>query len=69
MSRSAAKKTLSMEDYRKSMEGIYTSCVDNGTLDEAPMAYKPIAEIMANIGDTVEIVDRVKPAYNFKASE
>jgi tRNA-splicing ligase RtcB len=67
MSRGQAKRTISMEDYENSMDGIYTTCVSKGTLDESPMAYKPMEEIINNIGDTVEIVDIVKPVYNFKA--
>lgn len=67
MSRGQAKREISLDDYKKSMEGIYTTCVSQGTLDESPMAYKPMDEIISNIGDTVEIVDIVKPVYNFKA--
>lgn len=51
------------------MEGIYTTTVNQGTIDESPMAYKPMEDIINNIGDTVEIVERIKPIYNFKASE
>lgn len=69
MSRSKAKETLKMEDFKKSMEGIYTTCVSTGTLDESPMAYKPMDEIIANIQDTADIVSVIKPIYNFKASE
>ena len=69
MSRSAAKNTLSMEDYRRSMEGIYTTSVNNRTLDEAPMAYKALEDIIEVIRDSVEIIDILKPVYNFKASE
>ena len=69
MSRSKAKETLKMEDFKKSMEGIYTTCVSTGTLDESPMAYKPMDEIMANIQDTADIISVIKPIYNFKASE
>jgi tRNA-splicing ligase RtcB len=69
MSRSKAKENILMEDYQKSMEGIFTTSVNTHTLDEAPMAYKPIEEIINNIGDTVEILDIIKPIYNFKAGE
>lgn len=69
MSRSKAKESISMSDFKKSMEGIYTSCVNTSTIDESPMAYKPMEEIIENIKDTVEIVDIIKPIYNFKASE
>lgn len=69
MSRSKAKETLRMEDFKASMEGIYTTCVSTGTIDESPMAYKPYEEIMANIEPTATIIERIKPIYNFKASE
>ena len=69
MSRTKAKANISIEDYQKSMEGIFTTSVNNFTLDEAPMAYKSIDEIVNNIGDTVDIVGIIKPIYNFKASE
>jgi len=69
MSRKEAFKRLSMEDYRREMEGIYTTCVDRTTLDEAPMAYKGMEDIISHIGPTVEIVERIIPVYNFKAAE
>lgn len=69
MSRNQAKESISMSDFRKSMEGIYTTCVDSGTIDESPMAYKPIDDILANIGDTVRVERVIKPIYNFKASD
>lgn len=69
MSRSKAKESISMSDFKKSMEGIYSTCVNTSTIDESPMAYKPMNEIVENIKDTVEIVDIIKPIYNFKASE
>lgn len=69
LSRSKAKDTISMTEYQESMKGIYTTSVNRGTIDESPMAYKPIEEIMKNIEDTVEIVDVIKPVYNFKAGE
>lgn len=68
MSRSEAKKLLSMEEYEDQMSGIYTTSVSTATLDEAPMAYKPIDSILENIKDTVEVIDRLTPIYNFKAS-
>ena len=68
MSRSQAKSSVSMEDYRDSMKDIFTTSVNKSTLDECPMAYKPMQSIIDNIGDTVDIVDRVKPIYNFKAN-
>lgn len=69
MSRNKAKELLSMEEYKKSMEGIYTSSVNESTLDEAPMAYKPMEEIMKSIQETVDILKVIKPVYNFKAGE
>lgn len=69
MSRSKAKETVSMEDYRKSMEGIYTTSVNQATIDESPMVYKPMEEIIDNIKDTVEVLKIIKPLYNFKANE
>lgn len=69
LSRSKAKETLKLEDFQNTMSEVWTSSVDTSTLDESPMAYKPIEEIIVNIGDTVEILDIIKPLYNFKASE
>lgn len=67
MSRSAAKKQLSMDEYRRQMQGIYSTSVCESTIDESPMAYKSAEEIELLIGDTVEVVKRIKPIYNFKA--
>ncbi|WP_330375470.1 RtcB family protein [Inediibacterium massiliense] len=67
MSRSKAKRAVSLEEYKKSMEGIFTTSVNLATLDEAPMAYKPMEEIIHNIHDTVDIIKVIKPIYNFKA--
>lgn len=69
MSRSKAKRTLSLEDFKESMSGVYTRSVGPATLDEAPMAYKPTEEIVDNITDTVEVLEIIKPIYNFKANE
>lgn len=69
MSRSKAKEMVSIDEFRQSMEGIYTTSVNQSTIDESPMVYKPIDEIVKNIEDTVEIVKIIKPIYNFKASE
>ena len=69
MSRSQAKEQISMEDYKESMKGIYTTSVNSATLDESPMAYKSIDEILANIADTIEVERIIRPVYNFKASE
>ena len=69
MSRTAAFEQLTMEDYQKEMQGIYSTCINTATLDESPMAYKSMDEILENIQPTAEIVKRIKPIYNFKASE
>jgi len=67
MSRIKAKETFQLEDFIKSMEGIYTTSVVEETIDEAPFVYKPMQEIIENIQDTVEIQKIIKPIYNFKA--
>lgn len=69
MSRSKAKESVSLEEYQESMKGIYTTSVSQSTIDESPMAYKSMDEILEHIKDTVEIVKIIKPVYNFKASE
>ena len=69
MSRKKARESISMESFRESMEGIYTTSVCESTIDESPMAYKPMDEIIENIKDTVDISEIIKPVYNFKASE
>lgn len=69
MSRSKAKEMLSMDEYVNSMDGIFTTSVSTATIDEAPQAYKSIEEIRSAITDTVDIIDTIKPIYNFKASE
>ncbi|MCD8179905.1 MAG: RtcB family protein [Firmicutes bacterium] len=67
MSRTKAKKVLNMEEYKKSMYGIYTTSVSQLTIDEAPMAYKSIDDIIDIIEDSVDIIEVLKPIYNFKA--
>ncbi len=69
LSRRQAKKTLSLEEFKDEMEGIYTTSVSKATLDEAPMVYKPMEEIIKNTRDTIEILKIIKPIYNFKAKE
>jgi RNA-splicing ligase RtcB len=69
MSRMAAFRTLSMSEYTAEMSGIFTTSVSSRTLDESPMAYKNIDEIISHIAPTADIIDRVRPVYNFKASE
>ena len=68
MSRTQAKKTLDLSDYKKQMTGIYTTSVSEKTLDEAPDAYKPLDNLLDNIADTVEIIEQITPVYNFKAN-
>lgn len=67
LSRTKAKELISMDDFTESMKGIYTTSVNEFTLDEAPQAYKPIEEIKSLIVDTVDVIDTIKPLYNFKA--
>ncbi len=69
MSRGEAKSTFTLSEYKKQMEGIYTTSVGRGTLDECPMAYKNMEDIVNNITPTAEIVKVIKPIYNFKAGE
>ena len=69
MSRAQARKNVDMEEYEKSMEGIYSSCVCSSTIDESPQAYKASADIVDAIKDIVDIVDHLRPIYNFKAKE
>lgn len=67
MSRKQAKQSVSMDDFKHSMEGIFTTSVNESTLDESPMAYKPAEEIIELVKDTVDIIEVVKPIYNFKS--
>jgi len=69
MSRTVAKQSFTLNQFKTAMTGVYSSTINDSTLDEAPFAYKPMDEIIANVGDTVEIVKTVKPVYNFKAAE
>ncbi len=69
MSRTKAKEELSLEEFQNAMSGIYSTTIGTDTLDEAPMAYKPIESIVDNIKDTVDIIKILKPIYNFKAGE
>ena len=68
LSRTQAKESLTMKDYKESMKGVHSTCISTGTLDEAPMAYKSGDEIKELISPTAEIIDHLKPVYNFKAS-
>lgn len=69
MSRSKARVQIDMKDYRRQMEGVYTTSVNEATLDEAPMAYKSLADIIDVIAASVDVIDIMKPIYNFKASD
>ena len=69
MSRGKARGTLDLEAYREAMAGIYTTSVNENTLDEAPMAYKSLEDILDVVQEAVDVLDILKPVYNFKASE
>ena len=69
MSRSKARETLDLEAYKSAMEGIYTTSVNASTIDEAPMAYKQLEDIIGVIGESVDIIEILKPIYNFKAAD
>ncbi|MDR1530709.1 MAG: RtcB family protein [Clostridiales bacterium] len=69
MSRSDARASITLTQYERAMQGIYSTTVNKNTIDESPFAYKPMEEIIANIGDTVEIEKIIKPLYNFKAAD
>lgn len=69
MSRTRAKANLSMEEYRETMKGVYTTSINEDTLDEAPMAYKSLEDIIDVIRESVDVIDVMKPVYNFKASD
>lgn len=69
MSRKQAFTNLSLDEYKKSMENIFSTCVNEDTLDESPMSYKNMDEIVSNISPTADIIKIIKPIYNFKAAE
>lgn len=69
MSRHKAREVVSLDAFKEAMDGIFTTSVSSETIDEAPMVYKPMDEIVENIKDTVDILEIIKPVYNFKASE
>lgn len=69
MSRSQARANVDMDEYKESMKDIWSTSVCEATIDESPMAYKPMASIIENVKDTIDIVKIIKPVYNFKASE
>jgi len=67
MSRSQAKNQVKFEDFQRTMKNVWTTSVNKSTIDESPFVYKPMEEILANIGETVDVVDIIRPLYNFKA--
>ncbi|NLW21315.1 MAG: RtcB family protein [Clostridiales bacterium] len=69
MSRTAAFDSLSLAEFRAQMKGVYSTSVGQDTLDEAPMAYKPMAHLLAHLGPTARVLAHLKPLYNFKAAE
>lgn len=69
MSRAEAKRRFDITGFRQEMDGIYTTSVNESTLDECPMAYKGMDDILSNIGPTVDVAKIIKPIYNFKAGE
>ncbi len=69
MSRTRAKENLSMDEYKQAMAGVYTTSVNEAILDEAPMAYKSLEDIIDVIEESVEVIGIMKPVYNFKASD
>ena len=69
MSRHKAREAVSLAEFKEAMDGIFTTSVGADTIDEAPMVYKPMDEIVENIKDTVDILEIIKPVYNFKASD
>ena len=69
MSRSKAREAISIDDFKSAMNGIFTTSVNESTLDESPMAYKDANEIIELVKDTIDVVEIVRPIYNFKASD
>ena len=69
MNRAAARQSFTLSQYKKEMQGVYSTSVSRDTLDESPMAYKPMDAILSQIGPTAEVLEHIKPIYNFKAGE
>ena len=67
MSRTTARERFTLEEFQREMAGVYTTSIGEGTLDEAPMAYKSLADIIDVIRDSVDVIEVLKPLYNFKA--
>lgn len=68
-SRSQAKGDISLEDFKESMKYVYSTCVNEHTLDESPMAYKSLEDILECVSDTITVIDIIKPIYNFKSNK
>ncbi len=68
MSRTQARQQISLEEVKHTMRGVYTNSINNNTIDESPQAYKNMDEIVRNMQDTAEVIERIKPVYNFKDS-
>ncbi len=68
-SRKNAKENFTVEEFQKSMEGIFSTSINESTLDESPMAYKSMNDIINNISPTADIIKIIKPVFNFKAGE
>lgn len=68
MSRTKAKSELDLDEYKRAMSGVYTTSVSEATLDEAPMAYKSLEDIIDVIKESVDVIEIMKPIYNFKAN-
>jgi len=69
MSRREAKRILSIDEFRDQMKGVFSTCVDRTTIDESPMVYKAMEEILPVLGQTVDVRRIIRPIYNFKAAE
>lgn len=69
MNRAVVKQSFTLSQFKKEMQGIYSTSIRRDTLDESPMAYKPMDVILSQIGPTVEVLEQLKPIYNFKAGE
>ena len=69
MSRAQAKQSFTVSEFKKQMDGVYTTSVSQSTLDECPMAYKGMGDILENIGPTAQVDKIIRPIYNFKAGQ
>ena len=69
MNRTEVKQSFTLSQFKKEMKGIYSTSIGYDTLDESPMAYKPMDAILSQIAPAVEVIERIRPVYNFKAGE